>query len=139
MQDDEESPRMTRLLRPKLGSLLLAVAVASSACRTGSRANDEHQAKSSISVENREFIDMGIYALRSGQRFRLGIATGHSTTVFTIPEYLVKPGEELQFVCDPIGAVRDQFSERMTVYPGDYLVLIIYNGECTVHATFMHA
>ena len=130
---------MTRLPRPILGSLLFALAVASSACRTGSRANDEHQAKSSISVENREFVDMGVYAIRSGQRFRLGIATGHSTTVFGIPDYLVKPGDELQFICDPIGAVQEQVSERMTVYPGDYLVLIIYNGECTVHATFSHA
>ena len=130
---------MTRLLRPMLGTLLLTLAAWTSACHTTSRVNDEHQAKSSVSVENREFVDMGVYVFRSGQRFRLGIATGHSTTTFTIPEYLVKPGDELQFVCDPIGAVREQLSEQMTVYPGDQLVLLIYNGACTVHATTIHA
>ena len=130
---------MTRLLRPTLGSLLLALAVSSSACRTASRANEERQAKSTVSVENREFVDMNVYVLRSGQRFRLGISSGHSTTVLGIPDYLVKAGDELQFICDPIGAVREQVSEQMTVYPGDQLVLIIYNGTCSIHATTVHA
>ena len=132
---------MTRQLRPMLGSLLLTLAASSSGCRTASRANrdDERQPKSGVSIENREFVDMNVYALRSGQRFRLGIASGHSTTVLGIPDYLVKAGDELQFVCDPIGAVREQLSERMTVYPGDQLVLIIYNGTCSIHATTIHA
>lgn len=129
---------MMRLLRPILGSLLLALAASSSACRTASRANDEHQPRSSVSVENREFVDMTIYAIRSGQRFRLGVASGHETMVLVIPDYLVKAGNELQFLCDPIGATRDQFSERITVFPGDQLVLIVYMGSCSIHATTVH-
>jgi len=130
---------MTRLLRPMLGSLLVTLAASSSACRTASRAKDEQQPRSSVSVENREFIDMNVFALRSGQRFRLGIASGHETTVLRIPDYLVKAGDELQFICDPIGAAREQVSEQMTVYPGDQLVLMIYNGSCSIHATTVHA
>jgi hypothetical protein len=132
MRDDEESSPMTRLLYAMPGSLLLALAASTSACRTASRANDadEHQAKTTVSVDNREYVDMSIYVLRDGQRLRLGIASGHSTTVLSVPDYLVKAGNDLQFLCDPIGAAREQVSERMTVYPGDQLVLIINMGEC---------
>jgi hypothetical protein len=123
---------MMRPLRAMLGSLLLALAASSSACRTASRANDadERQSKTMVSVENREFVDMSVYVLRDGQRLRLGIASGHSTTVLRIPDYLVKAGNELQFLCDPIGAAREVVSDRMTVLPGDQVVLTISMGEC---------
>ena len=123
---------MTRLLRPMLGSLLLALVVPIPACRTGSRASDgdEPQVKTTVSVENREFVDMSVFVLRNGQRLRLGVASGHSTTVLSIPNYLVKAGNDLQFLCDPIGAAREEVSERMTVYPGEQLVLLINMGEC---------
>jgi hypothetical protein len=115
-----------------LRSLLLALAASISACRTASRANDvdERQAKTTVSVENREFADMSIYVLRDGQKLRLGIAPGHGTTVLRIPDYLVKAGNELQFLCDPIGAAREEVSDRMAVLPGDLLVLTINMGEC---------
>jgi hypothetical protein len=123
---------MTRLLRPMLGSLLLALAASISACRTGSRASDgdEPQVKTTVSVENREFVDMSVFVLRNGQRLRLGVASGHSTTVLSIPNYLVKAGNDLQFLCDPIGAAREEVSDRMTVYPGEQLVLLINMGMC---------
>jgi len=140
MHYDEESPPMTHPLRPMLGSLLFALAASSSACYTSHASQgDERQAKSSVSVENREFADMTVYALRSGQRVRLGIASGHQTTVLMIPDYLVSAGNELLFLCDQIGATRELASERTTVYPGDQLVLLIYNGSCSVHATAVRA
>lgn len=123
---------MTRLLRSMLGSLLLALVASTSACRTGSPAKDLEgpQLRTTVSVDNREFVDMSVYALRNGQRLRLGIASGHSTTVLNIPDNLVKSGNELQFLCDPIGAVQEQVSETLNVYPGDQLVLTINMGEC---------
>ena len=123
---------MTHPLRPMLGSLLLALAASTSACRSASRANgvDEHQVQTTVAVDNREFVDISVYALRDGQKLRLGIASGHSTTVLKIPDNLVKAGNEMQFLCDPIGAARETVSERMTVLPGDQLVLTISMGEC---------
>jgi len=84
-----------------------------------------------VSVENREFADMSVYVIRSGQRLRLGTASGVGTTVLSIPDYLVQAGNELQFLCDPIGGAREQVSEQMTVYPGDELVLTINMGLCS--------
>jgi hypothetical protein len=124
---------MTPLLRPIFGSLLFALAASSSACRTASRPDrvDERQAKTMVSVDNREFSDMSVYVIRGGQRLRLGIASGVGTTVLSIPDYLVQAGNELQFLCDPIGDAREQVSEQMTVYPGDELVLTISMGSCS--------
>ena len=123
---------MTRLLRPMLGSLLLAFAASIAACRSGSRSNDVDgpQVRTTVSVENREFVDMSVFVLRNGQRLRLGIASGHSTTVLSIPNYLVKAGNEMQFLCDPIGAAQEEVSDRMTVFPGEQLVLLINMGMC---------
>jgi hypothetical protein len=122
---------MTHLLRPMLGSALLVLAASSSACRSASRANAESDAQpeTTVSVQNQDFLDMDVYVVRVTQRIRLGTAPGHNTTVLKIPESLVIPGVELQFLCDPIGGNRAPVSERITVFPGDQLVLIINTGN----------
>jgi hypothetical protein len=129
MHAEQESPRMTHLLRPVLGCVFLALAATFSACRTASRAIDnDPRAETTVSVENQNFFDMTVYVLQNGRRIRLGIAPGHSTTVLTLPDYLVMAGSELQFLCDPIGTTRTPVSERITVFPGDQLVLIVNTG-----------
>jgi hypothetical protein len=125
------SRALVRLHLPMLGRTLLALVVLLSACRTASpRPNDSDAArtKTTISVENQDFPDMTVYAVQNGQRVRLGIAPGHATTVLEIPSYLIVAGAELQFVCDPIGGSRLPVSERINVYPGDQLVLIVSGG-----------
>jgi hypothetical protein len=125
------SRALVRLHLPMLARTLLALGVLLSACRTTSlRPNDSDAArtKTTISVENQDFPDMTVYAVQNGQRVRLGIAPGHATTVLEIPSYLIVAGAELQFVCDPIGGSRTPVSERIIVYPGDQLVLIVSGG-----------
>lgn len=121
---------MTHLLRPLLACLLFASAASASACRTGSRArdDDERHGDTTVSVENHDFFDMTIYVLRTGTRTRIGLAPGHSTTVLKIPDYLVNAGDELQFLCDPIGVARTPISQRISVWPGDQIVLIVSTG-----------
>ena len=60
-----------------------------------SKSSPTPQPRTSVRVENQGFADMTVYAIRSGQRVRLGIATGNSTTVFTIfcqPSILTSAG-----------------------------------------------
>ena len=83
------------------------------------------QPPTALSVDNQSFADMSIFASRSGQRVRLGIATGNSRTVFTIPSGLVTGMATLRFVADPIGSSRVSVSEEITVSPGDTVVLLI--------------
>jgi hypothetical protein len=78
-----------------------------------------------LQVENRDFSDMVIYAVSSGQRTRLGTATGNSTQSFVLPQSLVRSGGTLRFQADPIGGNRAPVSEEMSVQPGDVLTLTI--------------
>ena len=83
------------------------------------------QPRTSVRVENQGFSDMTIYAIRSGQRVRLGNAPGNSTTVFTIPSNLIFGATPLRFLADPIGSNRTPVSDEITVQPGDQVRLVL--------------
>jgi len=68
---------------------------------------------------------MDVYAVRSGQRVRLGLATGNSKTNLAIPPTLVSGPTTLRFVADPIGGRRASVSQEITVAPGDTVVMTI--------------
>ena len=94
-------------------------------CSSKSRSPAAAQPRTSVRVENQGFADMTIYAIRSGQRVRLGIATGSSTTVFTIPSNLIFGATPLRFLADPIGGRGTPVSDEITVQPGDQVRLTI--------------
>jgi hypothetical protein len=101
--------------------LLIVVACRSMATGSGS---DQNQ-RTAVQVDNRGFADMNVYAARSAQRVRLGMAPGNSTTVFTVPPGLVSGLTPLRFIADPIGGTRPSVSEEITVAPGDTVVMTI--------------
>jgi hypothetical protein len=78
-----------------------------------------------IQVDNQGFLDMTVYAQRSSQRIRLGIANGNSKTDLAVPSVLISGLTPLRFVADPIGGRRASVSEEITVAPGDTVVLTI--------------
>jgi hypothetical protein len=110
--------------------LTLVLAIVSIACRTGSASHttDDGSLRTTIDVQNQGFSDMRVYVIVSGVRTRLGIAPGNTTTVLTIPEYLLVGTTFLRFVCDPIGGNRTPVTEEIDVNSGDQLVLIINPG-----------
>lgn len=78
-----------------------------------------------VQVDNQGFLDMAVYAVRSGQRVRLGNANGASKTNLKVPSSLVSGITPLRFVADPIGGRRASVSQEITVVPGDTVVLTI--------------
>jgi hypothetical protein len=105
-------------------ALLLAGLVACSAMRRGSQ-DSVPAGPTVVQVDNQGFPDMVVYAARSAQRVRLGIATGNSKTNLTIPPVLVSGLTPLRFIADPIGGSRASVSQEITVAPGDTVVLMI--------------
>ena len=83
------------------------------------------QPRTTVRVENQGFSDMTIYAIRSGQRVRLGNAPGNTTTTFTIPANLIFGATPLRFLADPIGSNRTPVSDEITVQPGDQVRLVL--------------
>jgi hypothetical protein len=103
---------------------LIAVSVA--ACNPMARGSGATQnVPAAIRVDNQSFSDMTVYALRSAQRVRLGLAPGHASTVFTVPSVLMAGLTPLRFIADPIGGARPSVSEEITVAPGDSVTLTI--------------
>ena len=107
-------------------ALFIGAALASCA---GTRRNevDEINQRTTVTVDNRGFSDMTIYASR-GQRVRLGIAGGNRKTTFTIPPSLVTGTSSLFFIADPIGSRRSSVSQEIMVVPGDEVGLVIPPG-----------
>jgi hypothetical protein len=104
-------------------ALLLLGLVACNAFSRGS-ATDQNQ-PTVLQVDNQGFLDMDVYAARSAQRVRLGVAPGNGKTNFTIPASLVSGLTSLRFIADPIGGTRASVSQEITVAPGDTVVLTI--------------
>lgn len=102
--------------------LLAAAACAGMGGGSGSRNANEPTV---VEVDNQGFSDMTVYAVRTSQRVRLGIATGNSKTRLTIPSSVSSGLATLRFIADPIGGRRNSVSEEITIAPGDTVVLTI--------------
>jgi hypothetical protein len=74
----------------------------------------------SVEVRNYNFLDATIYAWDSGEKLRLGMAQGKSTTVFDFRWDL----GDVRFIIDFIGA-GELAGEMLPVDPGDDLILIV--------------
>jgi len=83
-------------------------------------------AEAQLAVENQGFADVTIYAISpTGSRVRLGQVSGNSTQRLVLPSYLVRGGERLRFLADPIGGSQGPLSEELYVAPGEAITLTI--------------
>ena len=90
-----------------------------------SRGPQTPQEPTTLKVDNQSVADMTIYAISSGQRIRLGLATGLRVSTFTIPSNLIFGASPLRFLADPIGSSRTPVSDQVSVVPGDTVTLMI--------------
>lgn len=106
---------------------VLTVLAAAPACARAPAADEgpPPRTETMLRVENQDFLDMNIYAIRSGQRVRLGSVPGLSTRVLSIPMSLVGGGASLRFLADPVGSARTPVSHEIFVQPGDVIELTI--------------
>ena len=110
----------------RIALALVVAAGAAPACRAPATVPRESEARTTVVVENQAMLDMNIYAVRYGQRWRLGTATAHASQTFVIPPSLVTGGPTpLRFIADPIGSNRASIGEEITVSPGEQVVLTI--------------
>jgi hypothetical protein len=78
-----------------------------------------------LRVRNQGFLDVNVYAVRGGQRVRLGTVTGNTVQVLRIPSFLLNGITPLRFLADPIGNQRTPTSEEIVVSPGDEVQIFI--------------
>ena len=103
----------------------LALALLSAGCSHGVKSGTpEPQARTTVKVENQNFLDMNVFVLQGGQRIRLGTVSGLSTAVFTLPDYVAR-STSVQFELHPIGGRTNPRTETISVQPGDQIMLTV--------------
>ena len=108
---------------------LVATLAFTAACGGGQPENATPQEATVLEVDNQNSLDMNIYVVRtSGSRERLGTATAHTRSRFTLPARLIFGITPLRFQADPIGGRAAPVSQEITVQPGDTVVLRIPPG-----------
>ncbi len=105
--------------------IALAGATVDCAGRNASQGPGVVAERTTLVVNNQNFLDFTIYLLVGSQRIRLGMATGNTRTRMTIPSQFVFGATSLQFQADPIGGRSAPISQAITVSPGDEIELTI--------------
>jgi hypothetical protein len=78
-----------------------------------------------VQVENRNFLDVRVYAVSGSLVWRLGNVTGMTQAVFTLPEWMTGSGESVQMLAYPVGQRSVATSQALLVNPGDQIVFRI--------------
>ncbi len=101
---------------------LLSFSACSSMERTGEASGNVASAANAVDlrVVNNNFSDVDVYAVRNGERTRIGTVTGNSTQSFTLGPSLF-PTNDLSLIAVPIGGFGAASSGRLSVSAGDQI------------------
>ena len=78
-----------------------------------------------LQVQNNALSNRTVYVTMGGVSERLGTATAASTTDFTIPRTYVTGSNPVRFITNRFASSRSEESQRMQIFPGDTLDLVI--------------
>ena len=106
-------------------ALVMLAAACSHAARSAPPTTPTTEPATTVKVVNDNVLDMNVFVVSSGQRFRLGSVNGGHTEVMTLPRAIVHYSTQLVFEIRSIGNGAVERTERMTVSPGDAVTLMI--------------
>ena len=81
--------------------------------------------ETTVRVINNKPIEMKIYALDGSTRIKLGTVSGSEERVFVIPPFLIRGGNSLQFMADPIGSNLTATTQWFPLRPGEEIQFTI--------------
>jgi hypothetical protein len=89
---------------------------------------DIRNAEITIIVKNQHWLDINIYLMRGTLSERLGMASGPSDKVFTVPWTKVGGSGQIRLRADPVGQGRGHLTEFFMVRPGSVVEWTIGSG-----------
>ncbi len=81
-----------------------------------------------VDVENYNWADIVVYAVRNGARTRLGMVTSMGRERFALPSSVVMASPSLQLVADPIGGGAPYVFPAVTVQRGQRVEVRLENN-----------
>ena len=109
------------------GTILTLVMLAVAACH-GNRPDPAYPAlQTHLVVNNGDYTDYTIYLIADGgERWRMGYATGLTTTTLVIPpRFLQTSSNHMRFLAQPLARDHTPVGEEIVVTPGDEVDLRI--------------
>lgn len=106
--------------------LALTLTIVLAACSRSQAEAPAPRDETTVRVENQNWLDMTVYALRGTQRIRLGTVTAQTTRIFVLPASLAT-ARSIEFLADPIGSSDTARSFEMLFEPGDAIEVVIRN------------
>ena len=80
-----------------------------------------------VHVQNHNWADIVIYAVRNSTRTRLGQVTSMSTVSFVIPAGFMGTGSDIRLLADPIGSSATFITDALLLSPGVEIDFYIEN------------
>jgi len=77
-----------------------------------------------VIVNNSNYLDVDVFAVRGSSRSRVGSVTGLSTATLHVPAQLVPDGH-LQLLVDPVGSDATYLTDRIAVSQGQVVELTV--------------
>jgi hypothetical protein len=117
-------------MRKAASTIVLVAVLISGACAQGmqrSANSNSSEQRTTIRVENNNWLDMVVYAVMSGSRLRLGSVGTGSVADFKLPSGY-GDGSGFRLIMDPIGAPAGYSTEFITVGPGGRIQLRVENN-----------
>jgi hypothetical protein len=78
----------------------------------------------SVTVKNDNWLDVAVYLVQGGGRFRIGEAVGNTTARLRIPKSLIT-GWTIQLMADPIGSGEAYVTDAISVAPDEQVQLVL--------------
>ncbi|HEX9109768.1 MAG TPA: hypothetical protein VF832_21140 [Longimicrobiales bacterium] len=124
------------LSKPVVLSVALAVAAVTGACASGRGVvagwDDFAQAAPArnaiVHVDNHNWQDVDVFAVREGMKVRLGMVTSMAGGDFKLPESFLVGSPNVQLRIDPIGSSMGYMTQTILVAPGQTVDLRIENN-----------
>lgn len=116
-------PRRGLQVVRRLALVILAISLA--ACSRGLRNQSADDGPVTIAVDNRNYLDVTVYALIGSSRVRIGQVTGSTTASFDVMLRRISVSGDVRFLVDPIGSNRVWASDMIHVYAGQVVELIV--------------
>jgi len=77
-----------------------------------------------VTVNNSNYLDVDVFAVRGTTRSRVGSVTGLSSATFSLPTHYAPDGS-LQLLVDPIGSSATYLTDKIALGPGQHLELTV--------------
>lgn len=77
--------------------------------------------RSTVRVENKNWLDVVVYVEHEGQRQRLGTVTATSTASFTLRPTMIGGFGDIQLIANAIGSHATTTTGRLTIKPGMHI------------------